>query len=143
MALIFMASTDVLSAAHTSLVIEPFLLRLFPHISAQALEAVHIGIRKTAHLFEYGILGILLWRAIPEHKANPEVADWWRAGVALLVATSYGASDEFHQRFVSSRGSSVHDVVIDACGAAIALAILSLANRQRTRPPAAAPSPAS
>ena len=143
MALIFMTSTDALSAAHTSGFIEPFLLRLFPHISPQTLDAVHFCIRKGAHLTEYGILGILLWRALPEYKGSPDVADWRRAGVALLAATFYAATDEYHQSFVPSRGPSVHDVLIDACGAAIALTIVCLANRQRARrAPVAAASPA-
>jgi VanZ family protein len=133
-----MASTDALSAAHTSRYIEPFLRWLFPHISDQALDFLHLCVRKMAHLFEYGVLGVLLWRAIPEHKTNPEITDWWRIGTALLVATLYGATDEFHQTFVPSRGASVHDVVIDACGAAVALGIVSLANRQRARRVAAA-----
>ena len=143
MSLIFMASTNALSAGHTGAIIIPFLLRLFPHMSQRALDWIHLGIRKTAHLVEYGILGLLLWRAIPEHRPSPEVADWWRAGVALLVATFYGATDEFHQSFVPSRGPSVHDVMIDACGAAIALTVTCLANRGRPRRNAqAAPSPA-
>jgi VanZ family protein len=143
MAVIFMASTDAFSAAHTSRFIEPFLLRLFPHLSAQALDFVHLCIRKTAHLVEYGTLGVLLWRAIPEYRTNPEVVDWRRAGVALLVATCYGATDEYHQSFVPSRGSSVHDVVIDACGAAVALTVVALANRLPRRPAEAVVSAAS
>ena len=128
-----MASTDAFSASHTSRVIGPLLLWLFPHISAKTLDFIHFCIRKGGHLGEYGILGILLWHAVPEHKTNPAVADWWRAGVALLAATLYGATDEFHQSFVPSRGPSVHDVLIDACGAAIALTIVCLVNWGRSR----------
>jgi VanZ family protein len=143
MGLIFMASTDAFSAAHTGSVLVPFLLRLFPRISAETLDFIHFCIRKGAHLTEYAVLGILLWRAIPEHRRHPEAADWWRAGLALIVATVYGATDEYHQSFVPSRGPSVHDVLIDACGAAIALGILCLANRQRgRRPPGVAEAPA-
>jgi VanZ family protein len=143
MTVIFLASTDALSAARTGSFITPLLLRLFPHISPWALDWIHLGIRKTAHLVEYGILGLLLWRAIPERRTNPEVADWSRAGVALLVATFYGATDEYHQSFVPSRGPSVHDVMIDSCGAAIVLTLICLANRRRPRQnPDAAPSPA-
>ena len=133
MALIFMASTDAFSAAHTSRVIEPLLLWLFPHISFETLDFIHFCIRKCGHLMEYAVLGILLWRAIPEHKSRPGIADWWRAGVALLVAASYAATDEYHQSFVPSRSSSVHDVLIDASGAAVALIIVCLANWHRSR----------
>jgi len=144
MTVIFAASTDALSAQHTGWFLIPILLHFFPHMSVQAIDWIHFFIRKGAHLAEYSILGILLWRAIPEHKTAPEVADWWRAGVAVLVATFYAATDEYHQSFVPSRGSSVHDVLIDACGAAITVICLSLANRQRLHrnptatPPAAA-----
>jgi len=144
MALIFIASTDAFSAAHTARWIAPIVRLFFPHISAQGLETVHFCIRKGAHLTEYGILGILLWRAIPEPRNRPELAMSSRAGVALLVATVYAATDEYHQSFVPSRTSSVRDVCIDACGAAVALAIVSLANRPRSRRPPddAEPSPA-
>jgi len=129
MAMIFIASTDSFSAQHTGSILIPILLRLFPHISPQAIDWIHLCIRKGAHLGEYSILGALLWRAIPEHKTLPEVADWSRAGVALFVATFYAAIDEYHQSFVPSRGASVHDILIDACGAGLALICLCLLDR--------------
>ncbi len=129
MVVIFMASTDSFSAGHTRHFFEPLLLRLFPWISPQAFDLIHLCIRKGAHLIAYGILGILLWRAIPEPKRHPGGGDWRRAGAALAVATFYGATDEFHQRFVPSRGASVDDVLTDACGAALALAILLVARK--------------
>ena len=141
MALIFRASTDAFSAAHTGSIIVPILIRLFPHLSSQAIDSIHFCIRKGAHIGEYSILGTLLWRAIPGRNTSPGAADWWRAGLALLVAVSYAASDEFHQSFVPSRGASVHDVLIDACGAGIAITCLCLANRHRPRAnPEASPS---
>ncbi len=129
MGVIFYLSTDAFSATHTGSFIIPVLLRLFPHLSWQAIESIHLFIRKLGHIFEYGVLGILLWRASPERKSSPGSADWWRAGVSLVVATIYGATDEYHQLFVPSRGASVHDVMIDMCGAAIALLMVCLANR--------------
>ena len=144
MVVIFFASTDAFSAAHTSRIIEPILIWLWPHIPSQAIDLAHFLVRKTAHFAEYGILGILLWRAVPEHRSNPEVADWWRAGMAVMVATFYAASDEYHQTYIPSRGPSVRDVVIDACGAAFTVLLICLANRQRTRrpPTTGTPSPA-
>jgi VanZ family protein len=38
-----------------------------------------------------------------------------------LFVAIYAATDEFHQRFVRSRGPSVHDVLIDISGAVIGL----------------------
>ncbi|MHB8523972.1 MAG: VanZ family protein [Limisphaerales bacterium] len=63
MALIFVGSTDLLSSRHTSRFIEPFLRWLIPGISPAALERVHLAVRKSGHLTEYGVLAALLWRA--------------------------------------------------------------------------------
>jgi len=44
--------------------------------------------------------------------------------VAWLVAVLYGASDEWHQRFVSERTSDLLDVAADASGAALGAVVL-------------------
>ena len=54
----------MLSAAHTSRFLVPFLRWLDPQISLAALNAIQFGIRKLAHLTEYAILAALLWRAL-------------------------------------------------------------------------------
>jgi VanZ family protein len=131
MAVIFMNSTDAMSSAHTSRFIEPLLRWLFPGISPGAIDTIHLCIRKFAHVFEYGVLGLLLWLALPVKRRAPGAADWRRAGLALAIATFYGATDEFHQRFVPSRGASVHDVMIDSCGAGLTLLVIALVTRRR------------
>ena len=64
MALIFLGSTDMLSAEHTSRFLVPFLRWLDPQISLATLNTIQIGIRKLGHLTEYAILAVLLWRAL-------------------------------------------------------------------------------
>lgn len=125
MAVIFMNSTDAMSSAHTIGFFGPLLRWLFPSLSPDAIDTIHLCIRKAAHLFEYGMLAFLLWMAIPEKKKHPQAIDWRRAGLAELIAAVYGATDEFHQLFVPSRGASVHDVMIDASGAAVTLAVIA------------------
>jgi VanZ family protein len=49
------------------------------------------------------------------------------AGIVLLASAVFAVSDEFHQSFVASRTASPVDVLIDICGALIALALCSLA----------------
>ena len=119
MTLIFLGSTDVLSAEHTSRFLIPFLRWLDPEISWAALRSIQILVRKIGHLTEYAILAVLVWRALTGSNWKSS-----RAFTASLAACAlFAASDEFHQSFVPSRTSSIHDVMIDICGALIGLAI--------------------
>ena len=125
MALIFLGSTDVLSAEHTSRFLVPFLRWLDPQISLAALNAIQVGVRKVGHLTEYAILAMLLWRAVRAGTA-------WTAKMSILFLVTaaacaiFAASDEFHQSFIPSRTPSPADVMIDICGAIIGLAICSM-----------------
>jgi len=134
MAVIFLGSTDMLSAAHTSRFLVPFLRWLDPQISLAALNAIQFGIRKLAHLTEYAILAALLWRALRGGTR-------WQAKMSILLFLTwiacaiFAASDEFHQSFVPSRTSSPIDVMIDVTGALIGLAIcLAFSMRRKPQP---------
>jgi VanZ family protein len=122
MMLIFLGSTDILSAEHTSRFLAPFLRWIDPQISLAALNAIQVGIRKLGHLTEYAILAALLWRALRSGTR-------WQMKMSILFAIAwvacaiFAASDEFHQSFVLSRTSSPTDVMIDICGALVGLAI--------------------
>ena len=75
-----------------------------------------------AHIVEYSFLGFLLARALWRHSL------FWRnsgkvMAAVLLICIAYAASDEFHQRFVPGRDSSVYDAIADAIGAAIGACI--------------------
>jgi VanZ family protein len=127
---IFIGSTDLMSAEHTSRFIGPFLRWLRPDISAQAIAEVQFFVRKLAHLTEYGILAILTFRAL--RGGAKRVA---RIAVAAVIffAAIVATSDEYHQSFVASRTASPFDVMIDLCGATVALAAYCLI-AQRTAP---------
>jgi len=108
---------------------------LFPHISEQALYNAIFAVRKCAHLTEYAILALLIWRALrkPLGGGPPRPWLWAHARLTLLIVLLYAATDEFHQVFVPSRQGTVEDVLIDTCGAALALAGLWTAGRGRGR----------
>ena len=134
MAVIFLGSTDMLSAAHTSRFLVPFLRWLDPQISLAALNAIQFGIRKLAHLTEYAILAALLWRAL-RGGTRWQVKMSILFFVAWIACAIFAASDEFHQSFVPSRTSSPIDVMIDVTGALIGLAIcLAFGMRRKPQP---------
>ncbi len=122
MALIFSASSDRKSAQHSSRIIEPLLRWLFPHLTDDTVGLIVFLVRKCAHLTEYAILGLLLWRAMRASSA-PGARGWsWRlVRNVLLCAALYAMTDEFHQWFVPDRQASVWDVLIDSAGAAAGL----------------------
>jgi len=110
-------STDAFSADHTGSVLWKILHALFGTRFDAHFQEIHLFIRKSAHFCSYGLLGALAffsWRT-----TFPALSRWtlrWSL-LGLLVGVTGGALDEFHQRFVPSRGSSLHDVLIDTMGA--------------------------
>ena len=135
MIVIFAASTDMMSAEHTSRFIGPFLRWLVPDISLATIGAVQLLMRKGAHLTEYAVLGALLLRALGSGGAR--LAGKYLFG-AWGVAVMWAALDEFHQAFVASRTGSPVDVMIDAAGALIGLTIYWLLTRRKVDNPAKA-----
>jgi VanZ family protein len=131
-AVIFTASTDTFSADHTAVVIGTALHWFVPALSAATFEIIHFFIRKTAHLTEYFIFYLLLYRGIRGARAGWH---WSWAFAAWFIAAAYAALDEIHQSFVASRTASVWDSLLDSAGALIALLVLLLIHRlRRPRP---------
>lgn len=74
-------------------------------------------IKKSAHVFEYGVLTLLLYRALKEVGVEKK-----EAGVySIILAVLYGVSDEFHQSFTPGRESTIRDVIFDTIGAILAI----------------------
>ena len=131
MAIIFAGSTDLMSAEHTSRIIVPLLRWFFPTISPLTLVRVEFFLRKAAHVSEYAVLAVLLYRAFVHTILQSRRV--LSAGLVLLSCAAYAASDEFHQSFIPSRTSSLRDVMIDLCGATLAMLLYwSLATRRVT-----------
>ncbi len=132
MAVIFGASSDRRSFQHSSSIIGPFLHWLLPNLSDQAVHGVVVGFRKCAHVGEYAVLALLVWRVL--HKPAPPGRSPWRwseAGLVLALVALYAASDEIHQAFVPSREASAGDVLLDTTGAALGLLCLWAFGRLR------------
>jgi VanZ family protein len=111
-------STDGFSAQHTSQYLIPLLHWLFPGLTAATVTELHAGIRKGMHVFEFGVLAFLWYRALKWGEAG------WRpqaAFRAFLLAAAFGGLDEIHQIFEPHRTASVVDVGWDSLGACFGL----------------------
>ena len=101
----------------TGRVIVPILRWFLPHASSTLIRHLHFGIRKLAHVIEFGVFSITVFRALRGPRPG------WRLNWALLtflIAVSYAVIDEFHQTYVPQRHASPKDVAIDGLGAILA-----------------------
>ena len=95
----------------------PILRWFLPHASSTLIRNLHFGNRKLAHVIEFGVFSITVFRALRGPRPG------WRLNWALLtflIAVSYAVIDEFHQTYVPRRHVSVKDVAIDGLGAILA-----------------------
>ena len=109
-------STDWLSAHHTSRILYP-LLHFLLGLNPLQFEKWHFYIRKGGHVFGYGLLSILLFRAWRETLPVVSGARWtfrW-ANISVLGTALVASLDEWHQSYIPSRTGSVHDVILDTC----------------------------
>jgi VanZ family protein len=127
---IFWMSTGMFSAQNTYLFFEPLLRFFAPSISQKEIVALHIILRKLAHVTEYFISGLLLFRAF--RNGSNERREWRWAFYALVVVAIIAASDELHQTFVATRTATLVDVGIDTLGGFLAQCI-SVLVYQRSR----------
>jgi VanZ family protein len=129
---IFVNSSSSMSAEHTSRHIVPVLLWLKPGMSSQAIWIILVFVRKSAHVIEYTVLALLLWRAL-RSVSLLRTETVMVFGAALLGSALFAASDEFHQIFVQSRTPSVHDVFLDVAGALLGLLIVTVFARRHPK----------
>lgn len=109
------------------------LMALIFFLSAQqdlstGLGTIDLVGRKFVHAGIFGLLCLLLWRALAPHLP-PQTA----LAAALMATVAYAVSDELHQTFVPTRSGSPLDVAIDTVGAIAA--VLVIRSRARVRRP--------
>ena len=90
-------------------------------------DAADFVLRKLGHMGIFGILALLVWRALAGTTAWRRPWAW-----ALVVTVVYAASDEIHQGLVVGRHPSPVDVGIDAIGALVAVAAIAFLRSRRS-----------
>lgn len=114
MGFIFWMSTGTFSSQNTSAFLEPALNLLVPDLSRQDVDMIHGAVRKTGHVTEYFILGLLLFRAF--RNSLDKQRGWHWAFYSISVIVMYAAGDELHQSFVATRTAALSDVCLDIAG---------------------------
>lgn len=80
-------------------------------------------LKKTAHIFVYAVLYLLLFRAtfLLTDRVNQPRRQLLLAWLPLILCLIYAISDEVHQTFTPGRNGSVIDVGFDMIGASLAM----------------------
>jgi VanZ family protein len=88
------------------------------------------NIDKLFHSVEYLILGALIARAFA--NCSDKMSFKLILLLSILIASSYGVLDEFHQRFVSGRSPEIFDILSDIIGSLFG-ALLSIHKERGSR----------
>ena len=98
-----------------------FVLSAQPDLRFVPDAGLDFVVRKLGHMGVFGILALLLWRALAGTTTWRRPWAW-----AFALTVLYTASDELHQGLVAGRHLSAVDVAIDATGALIAVVTVGL-----------------
>ncbi len=127
-ALITTLSGEGFSNQSTSRFIGPLLGWLFPDAAPGTIEALHDGIRKTAHAVEYAVLAILASHAV---RWSIPLGPRGSTALALTLVLAVATADETHQASLPERDGSLWDVALNGVGGAAGLGLFFAFRRTR------------
>jgi len=128
MGLILLFSTSEFGAGLTYRWLRAVARFFDPEVSERTVRALNIAVRKFAHVAEYFILALLVWRALRRGAAEAWHARWMVT--TLSIGVIFAVADELHQSFEPGRGATILDVGWDTLGVLLALAWLYLRSRR-------------
>jgi VanZ family protein len=129
---IALESTTWFGADQTSGPLRHVFEAIFGPIGDARWDHIHHYIRKSGHFVGYGLLGLTWLRA---WWMTLRTFAFWRCALQALAATALVAScDEWHQAFLPNRTGSPWDVLLDCCGAVVAILLVYAVAQMRTSP---------
>ena len=122
---------DSLSASSTAGILRPLIEWFRPDFPPREMYALLVTIRKVSHVAEYGLLTLLVLRALWIGSIRSVVTSLGLTG--LLVGT-LALADEARQAYSPERTGSGFDVGLDLSGAALVACVMLLVEAVRRRP---------
>ena len=127
MGIIFYMSGQVAttSSGMSSFFVEP----IKPYAPDFSEDAITFIVRKSAHIFMYFVLGMLVFNVLRQyiHNNNKLVI------FSIIFAFIYAITDEIHQMFVPERSAEPRDVLLDTLGASLGVALYLLIIRLKAK----------
>lgn len=77
------------------------------------IDLITLIVRKSAHMIEYLILGILMLNCLKDYSIKNVLL------VSIMLCILYSTCDEIHQLFIDGRSGEILDILIDSIGIVI------------------------
>lgn len=120
MVVIFSLSSERFAADYTGDLLAPLVAWLTAWAGPAAVGALHLALRKLAHLTEYAMLGVF-WILAFSGEAGPGSA---RAALWTLgICAGWAGLDEARQSLTTNRTASLGDVALDTAGSAMGVLV--------------------
>ena len=115
----FSSLTGSQSSEQSNPIVQSILLTL--NLNNSFTHLLIILVRKSAHIFEYFILFLLLFFGFTriEDLKNPVI-------ISSVITIVYACLDEFHQFFIPNRSAEILDILIDCIGILIGILLIYL-----------------
>jgi VanZ family protein len=121
---IALESTVWFGADQTSTPLRRIYEFLFGTVSDARWPPIHHLIRKCGHFVGYGLL-CLTWLRAWWLTLALRATGFWNCALLALAGTALVAScDEWHQTFLPNRTGTPWDVLLDCCGASVAILLV-------------------
>ncbi|MCX8129093.1 MAG: VanZ family protein [Clostridia bacterium] len=125
----YQSGKPAVQSAQESGYITLWLNRFFTGVFGEGSLAVKDGfIRKSAHFFEYMVLGCLFFNALKSYKRLGQTL-----ALSMVFSVAYAISDEIHQFFVPGRAMRIFDIGVDSLGIALGTILLYFYSRKRLK----------
>jgi VanZ family protein len=130
-AVVWMLGGDSLSAASTAGILRPVIEWFRPDFPPREMYALLVTIRKVSHVAEYGLLTLLILRALWIGSVRSVATS---LGLTTLLVGTLALADEARQAYSPERTGSGWDVGLDLGGAALFASALLLLQALLGRP---------
>lgn len=97
-----------------------------PETKKKIVKKLNYSVRKSAHVFEYFVLGVLALNVFDAFNVKRKVL------FAIILCILYASSDEFHQIF-TGRTASIIDVLLDSAASIVGIYLLNFIFSRRKK----------
>ena len=97
-----------------------------PEAKKKIVKKLNYSVRKSAHVFEYFVLGVLALNVFDAFNVKRKVL------FAIILCILYASSDEFHQIF-TGRTASVTDILLDSAASIVGIYLLNFIFSRRKK----------